>query len=184
MSCFGHGFGEAAVSIINLNAIPGNDGNVLLSRICPNSPFGSAIVFCPCCIWVEVWDLHAPGLVDVGYVGSRLALDIQLGEGGLQRMTCSLLWVMHDAHSSSVSLSLFGVSYPQSGLSLLKSPMWLSPPRAHLVVCRRWQCYSLLSSPCHSGWSIVVARHLRDHFSYTMHSHVWCEVCSWWGQIH
>jgi len=26
-------------------------------------------------------------LVDVGYMGSHLALDIQLGEGGLQRMT-------------------------------------------------------------------------------------------------
>ena len=69
---------------------------------------------------------------------------------------------LHDAHSSSVSLSLLGVSYLQSGWSLLKFPMWLSPPRAHLVVCRRWQCYSLLSSPHHSGWSIVVVRHLRD----------------------
>ena len=24
----------------------------------------------------------------------------------------------------------------------------------------------------------------RDHFLYTTHSHIWREVCSWWGQIH
>ena len=36
---------------------------------------------------VRPTQVRAPDLVDVGYMGSRLALDIQLGEGGLQRMT-------------------------------------------------------------------------------------------------
>jgi len=32
VSCFRHGSGEVAVSFINWNAIPGNDGNAFLSR--------------------------------------------------------------------------------------------------------------------------------------------------------
>jgi len=32
VSCFGHGYGKAAVSFINWNAVLGNDGDAFLSR--------------------------------------------------------------------------------------------------------------------------------------------------------
>jgi len=87
VSCFVHDSGEAAVTFVDWNAILGNDGNAFLSRRWNLSQFAFRQFhrFLP--VWLEVWDLRAPGLVDVGYMGSRLALDIQLGEGRLQNMT-------------------------------------------------------------------------------------------------